>query len=100
MFAPVRKRGPIKLSDEWRKVRIEAKLPNNVNLHNLRHSTASHMAMAGAEAPQIMTALGHRQLSTTQRYIHFAKDAKQALAETAAATALAGMATSRKVVGK
>ena len=93
VFAPAKKSGGgIKLSDVWSRVRSEAKLPANVTLHSLRHSTASHMAMAGAEAAQIMTALGHRQLSTTQRYLHFAKDAHQALAETAAAMALAGMA--------
>jgi hypothetical protein len=58
----------------------------------LRHSLASHMAMNGAEAAEIMTALGHRQLSTAQRYVHWAQDARQALAEKAAAVALAGMA--------
>jgi hypothetical protein len=47
-----------------------------------------------------MAALGHHQLSTVQRYIHFAKDAHQALAETAAATALAGMAASNKPPAK
>jgi integrase len=91
--------GAIKLSDVWDRVRAEAEIPAKVTLHGLRHSTASHMAMAGAEAAQIMTALGQRQLSTVQRYIHFAKDARSALAETAAKTALAGMAAaSGKVV--
>jgi hypothetical protein len=58
------------------------------------------MAMAGAEAAQIMAALGHHQLTTVQRYIHFAKDAHQALAETAAVIALAGMAASMKPPAK
>jgi integrase len=53
------------------------------------------MAMAGAEASQIMTALGHTQLSTVQRYIHFAKTAREALAEQAAAVALAGMSVAQ-----
>ena len=88
--------GAIELSHSWEKVRKEAKLSPKLTLHGLRHSTASHMAMAGAEAAQIMTALGHHQLSTVQRYIHFAKDAHQALAETAAAVALAGMAAASK----
>jgi integrase len=92
VFTPIRgSGGAIKLSSIWGKVRGEARLPAELTLHGLRHSTASHMAMAGAEAAQIMAALGHHQLSTVQRYIHFAKDAHQALAETAAATALAGM---------
>jgi hypothetical protein len=54
------------------------------------------MAMSGSESAQIMAALGHRQLSTVQRYIHFAKDAHQALAETAAAMAVKGMNAAAK----
>jgi integrase len=101
VFPPARgEGGAIELTHVWDKVRVEAKLPPKLTLHGLRHSTASHMAMAGAEAAQIMAALGHRQLSTVQRYIHFAKDARQALAETAAATALAGLNASTKKPAK
>jgi integrase len=93
VFSPARgEGGAIELTHVWDKVRAEAKLPADVTLHGLRHSTASHMAMAGAEASQIMAALGHSQLSTVQRYIHFAKNAREALGEKAAAVALAGMA--------
>ena len=96
VFVPARgEGGGIELSHAWAKVRSEAKLPADLTLHGLRHSTASHMAMAGAEASQIMTALGHSQLSTVQRYIHFAKDAREALAEKAAAVALAGMSAAQ-----
>ena len=93
VFTPARgEGGAIELTHVWDKVRAEAELPAGVTLHGLRHSTASHMAMAGAEASQIMAALGHSQLSTVTRYIHFAKSAREALAETAAAVALEGMA--------
>jgi hypothetical protein len=47
--------------------------------------------MGGAQAAEIMTAMGHRQLSTVQRYIHFAESTKQALAERAALVALEGV---------
>jgi integrase len=101
VFAPARGNGgAMELTHVWDKVRKEAKLPAGVSLHGLRHSTASHMAMSGSESAQIMAALGHRQLSTVQRYIHFAKDAHQALAETAAAVAVAGMAAASKPKGK
>jgi integrase len=97
VFTPARgDGGGIELSHVWEKVRAEAKLPDAITLHGLRHSTESHMAMAGAEASQIMAALGHSQLSTVQRYIHFAKNAREALAEQAAAVALAGMAAASK----
>ena len=64
-------------------------------MHGLRHSLASHMAMGGAQAAEIMTALGHSQLSTAQRYVHWAQDTRQAVAERAASVALAGLAASR-----
>ena len=62
-------------------------------------SIASHMAMAGAQAPEIMQVVGHRQLSTVQRYIHFAETAQAALAERAASVPLAGMAAGRPETG-
>ena len=96
VFAPARGDGAIALSKAWRKVRKEAELPPALGLHGLRHSIASHLAMSGAQAAEIMTAMGHRQLSTVQRYIHFAETARQALAERAASVALAGMASSSK----
>jgi integrase len=53
VFAPARGDGAIDLSKAWRKVRAEAELPANLGLHGLRHSVASHLAMGGAQAPQI-----------------------------------------------
>jgi integrase len=97
VFAPARGDGAIALSKAWCKVRKEANLPQTLGLHGLRHSVASHLAMAGAQAPEIMAAMGHRQLSTVQRYIHFAESARQALAERAASVALAGMAAGLEV---
>jgi integrase len=91
VFAPARGVGPVQLSKPWRTIRAEAKLPEEIGLHGLRHSLASHMAMAGAQASEIMTALGHRNLATSQKYIHWAQDARQVIAEKAAGVALAGM---------
>jgi integrase len=97
VFAPSKGNGAITLAADWRKVRAEAGLPEDFGLHGLRHSLATLLAVGGAEAPQIMTSLGHRQLSTTQRYLHFADKARAALAERAAAPALAGMAAASGV---
>jgi integrase len=96
VFAPARGQGALALSKDWRKIRVEAELPGGIGLHGLRHSLASHMAMMGAQAAEIMTALGHRQLSTAQRYVHWAADARQAVAEKAASVALAGLAAADK----
>ena len=95
VFSPARGDGAIALSKAWRKVRKDADLPETLGLHGLRHSIASHLAMGGAQAAEIMTAMGHRQLSTVQRYIHFASSTKQALAERAALVALEGLAAIR-----
>lgn len=92
VFPPAHGAGPVQLSKPWRTVRVEAGLPDGIGLHALRHTLGSYMAMQGAEAAEIMTALGHRQLSTAVRYIHWARDARQALAEKAGATAIAGLA--------
>ena len=83
VFKPSRGDGTIELSKAWRQIREKADLPPTLGLHGLRHSLASHMAMDGASASEIMTALGHRDISTSQRYIHWAKDSRQRLAENA-----------------
>jgi integrase len=49
------------------------------------------MAMEGAEAAEIMTALGHRDIATSQRYVHWAHANRQALAEKAAAAITAAV---------
>lgn len=85
VFRPARDGAMMDLTVPWRAVRTLAKLPDGIGLHGLRHSLASHMAMAGAEASEIMTALGHRDITTSARYVHWARDKRQALAEKAAA---------------
>jgi integrase len=42
----------------------------NVGVHVLRHTFCSHLAMKGAGARAIQELAGHRDLSTTQRYMH------------------------------
>lgn len=92
VFRAVKGEGDVNLSQPWRRIRKVAELPTGIGLHGLRHSVASHLAMGGAQAAEIMAALGHRQLSTAQRYVHFADAARSTLAEKAAAPALAALA--------
>jgi integrase len=92
VFSPSKGEGPVLLAKPWRAIRAEAGLPEGIGLHGLRHSLATLLAVGGAQAAEIMTSLGHRQMSTTTRYLHFADAARAALAERAAAPALAGMA--------
>jgi site-specific recombinase XerD len=39
-------------------------------VHRLRHTFCSHLAMRGAPARAIQELAGHRDLATTQRYMH------------------------------
>lgn len=90
VFSP-HKDVPISLNKDWPKVRERAGLPADLGLHGLRHSIGTALAMSGASAVELMELLGHRQISTTMRYVHFAERARSTLAERAAAVALAGM---------
>ena len=92
VFAPVRGEGPVSLAKPWRAVRDEAGLPDGIGLHGLRHTMASMLAMSGAQASEIQAALGHATVAMATRYIHWADESRAALAERAAAPALAGMA--------
>ena len=91
VFEPYRGKGPLELSKPWRMVRKDAKLPERAGLHSLRHSIATRWALIGAGAPQLAALLGHAQVSTVERYIHFATNAHRALAEQAAAAVLVGV---------
>lgn len=59
----------INLQKPWRYVRALAKL-DDVRIHDLRHTFASVGVAAGGSLPIIGRALGHSQVSTTQRYAH------------------------------
>lgn len=43
----------------------------NFKFHDLRHTSASHLAMNGATQGELMEILGHRSPAMTRRYAHF-----------------------------
>jgi integrase/recombinase XerC len=56
----------------------ECGLMTPVSPHGLRHSFASHLLDAGVDLRALQEMLGHRKLSTTQRYTHVGVDALMA----------------------
>lgn len=60
---------PVDLTKAWKTALEIAQIPD-FRWHDLRHTAASYLAMAGATAPEIATILGHKTLQMSKRYIH------------------------------
>jgi len=60
----------------WEKTRKRAGLtgPAHVRWHDLRHTFASHLAMAGASIPKLQQLLGHATIQMTMRYSHLSRE--------------------------
>jgi integrase len=54
----------------WALIKRRAGLPRELRIHDLRHTAGSLGHMAGLSQKQIADMLGHKQLSTTERYLH------------------------------
>ncbi len=52
----------------------KAKIPKKVSPHRIRHTFATHLVRAGVSLVTLRDLLGHRQLSSTQIYIHMTAD--------------------------
>jgi integrase len=65
---------PADIESAWDNAIITANLPK-LRFHDLRHTAASHLAMAGASTVEIATILGHKTLAMVKRYAHFSDSA-------------------------
>ena len=75
---PARPRGPELRF--WYRIRREAGV-EDVRLHDLRHTMASHAVMNGVPVPVVSRMLGHSNVSMTLRYAHLADRDVEAAAE-------------------
>ena len=64
----------------WRSVRKEAGI-EDVRLHDLRHTFASHAVLRGIPLPVVSRLLGHKRPSMTLRYAHVGDRETEAAAE-------------------
>ena len=63
---------------QWNKALEMAEI-DNFRFHDLRHTTASYLAMSGASLLEIADVLGHKQISVTKRYAHLCINHKEKL---------------------
>jgi len=63
---------PFDLRTPWEAAIIQTKL-KDFRFHDLRHSTASYLAMNGASLAEIAEVLGHKTLQMVKRYAHLSE---------------------------
>jgi len=69
MFPSRNGQKPAHIRNAWDKAIAEAEI-EDFHFHDLRHSTASYLAMNGASLAEIAEVLGHKTLAMVKRYAH------------------------------
>lgn len=54
----------------WALIKKRSGLPKELRIHDLRHTAGSLGHLAGLSQKEIQIMLGHKQMSTTERYLH------------------------------
>lgn len=62
---------------DWFEIAVEAAKIPNFRFHDLRHSFASRLVMAGVDLRTVMELMGHSDIAMTMRYAHLAPAHKQ-----------------------
>jgi len=71
---------PMDIRKSWQNA-LRAAAIEDFRFHDLRHSTASYLAMQGRSLVEIADMLGHRTLQMVKRYSHLSTDHKKNVAE-------------------
>lgn len=67
--SPLNPKQPIDIRSAW-ETAIKKSGIQDFRFHDLRHTTASHLAMSGKGLHDIASLLGHKDLQVTRRYAH------------------------------
>jgi len=62
------------LLEKVKKLAKLAEIDKEIGLHTLRHSIATHLMQSGMKIESISQFLGHKNIDSTQRYIHLAHE--------------------------
>lgn len=81
VFESVEREGTVVDEKKYWRSALEAAGVQNFRFHDLRHTAASYLAMAGTDLLAIAAVLGHRSLQTTKRYAHLNIAHTQALTD-------------------
>jgi integrase len=71
VFVPYRG-NVVSVNHDFRRICARAGLPNDLVLHSLRHSIGTAGIVAGLATIEVSRMLRHRNVATTQRYVHLA----------------------------
>jgi integrase len=84
-------------SKAWKRLLAAAKISERTTIHDLRRTYCTSMIEAGAPLPYVAQAMGHRDMSTTQK--HYAI-ARQDHVRQAVYAGVAGMLAAAKEASK
>ncbi|MHA1541165.1 MAG: tyrosine-type recombinase/integrase [Alphaproteobacteria bacterium] len=80
VFPSKKEQKPFDITRSWRKARKDSKI-KDFRFHDLRHTTASYLAMNGATMGEIADILGHKTLQMVKRYAHLSDSHKKSVLE-------------------
>jgi integrase len=70
--SPTNRSGVVDIRNAFMKALKEAQI-QDFRFHDLRHASASYMAMTGATQGELMAILGHKTPTMTRRYAHYSQ---------------------------